>query len=84
VLACYFLGPLFTDWAPGCFVRCGCIGSPVSSFPVDGGGVCPLVLCSLLLLSVLDRLRLVQFCKYEMASFMFCLDSLIVVACVSV
>ena len=33
------------------------------SFPVDGEGVggcsCPLVLCSLLLLSVLDRLRLV-------------------------
>jgi len=28
VLACYFLGPLFTDWAPGCYVRCGCIGSP--------------------------------------------------------
>ena len=38
-------------------------GSPVFTFPVDGGrggGVCPLVLCSLLLLSVLDRLRLVQ------------------------
>jgi len=31
------------------------------SFPVDGVGrcACPLVLCSLLLLSVLDRLRLV-------------------------
>ena len=32
------------------------------SFPVDGrveGGACPLVPCSLLLLSVLDRLRLV-------------------------
>ena len=31
------------------------------SFPVDGGGgcACPLVLCSLLLLSVLDRFRLV-------------------------
>ena len=30
------------------------------SFPVDGvGGVCPLVLCSMLLLSVLDWLRLV-------------------------
>ena len=28
VLACYFLGPLFTDWAPGCYARCGCIGSP--------------------------------------------------------
>jgi len=28
VLACYFLGPLFTDWAPG-YVRCGCVGSPV-------------------------------------------------------
>ena len=27
VLACYFLGPLFTDWTPGCYVRCGCIGS---------------------------------------------------------
>jgi hypothetical protein len=35
------------------------------SFPVDGGGgggvACPLVLFSLLLLSVLDRLRLVYF-----------------------
>jgi len=51
VLACYFLGPLFIDWAPGCYVRCGCNGSPVFSFPVDGRGVCPLVLCSLLLLS---------------------------------
>ena len=50
MLACYFLGPLFTDWAPGCYVRCGCIGSPVFSFLVDGGGVCPLVLCSMLLL----------------------------------
>ena len=60
MIACYFLGPLFTDWAPGCYVRCACIGSPVFSFPVDGsGGVCPLVLCSLLLLSVLDRLRLI-------------------------
>jgi len=39
VLACYFLGPLFTDWAPGCYVRCGCIGCPVFSFPVDGGRV---------------------------------------------
>jgi len=31
------------------------------SFPVDGvgGGACSLVLCSLLLFSVLDRLRLV-------------------------
>ena len=35
------------------------------SFPVDGAGVgvgrysCPLVLCSLLLLSILDRLRLI-------------------------
>jgi len=37
VLACYFLGPLFADWVPGCYVRCGCIGSPVFSFPVDGG-----------------------------------------------
>jgi len=37
VLAYYFLGPLFTDWAPGYYVRCGCIGSPVFSFPVDGG-----------------------------------------------
>ena len=23
-----FLGPLFTDWTSGCYVRCGCIGSP--------------------------------------------------------
>ena len=38
LLACYFLGPLFTDWASGCYVRCGCIGSPVFSFPVDGVG----------------------------------------------
>jgi len=38
VLACYFLGPLFTDWVPGYYVRCGCIGSPVFSFPMDGGG----------------------------------------------
>jgi len=37
VLACYFLGPLYIDWAPGFYVRCGCIGSPVFSFPVDGG-----------------------------------------------
>ena len=29
------------------------------SFPVDWGGVCPLVLCILLLHSVSDRLRLV-------------------------
>jgi len=36
-LASYFLGPLFTDWAAG-YVRCGCIGSPVFSFPVDWGG----------------------------------------------
>ena len=34
VLACYFLGPLFTDWPPGCYVRCGCIGSPLFSFPI--------------------------------------------------
>jgi len=27
---CYFLGPLFTDWAPGFYVRFGCIGSPVT------------------------------------------------------
>ena len=27
---------VFTDWAPGCYVRCGCIGSPVFSFPVNG------------------------------------------------
>ena len=63
VLVCYFLGPLFTDWVPGCYVRCGCISSPVFSFPMDGGwgwgGFCPLVLCSLLLFSLLDRLRLV-------------------------
>jgi len=32
-LACCFLGPLFTDWASGYYVRCGCIGSPVFSFP---------------------------------------------------
>ena len=38
MLACYFLGPLFTDLAPGCYVRCGCTGSPVFSFLVDGGG----------------------------------------------
>ena len=38
MLACYFLGSLFTDWGPGCYVRCGCIGSPVFSFPVDGRG----------------------------------------------
>ena len=37
VLACYFLGHFFTDWAPG-YVRCGCIDSPVFSSPVDGGG----------------------------------------------
>ena len=59
MLACYFQGPLFTDWVTDCYVRCGCIGSPVFSFPVDGEGFCPLVFCSLLLLSVLDRLRLV-------------------------
>jgi len=50
------------------------------SFPVDGAGVevCsyPLVLCSLLLLSVLDWLRLVSFCNYEIGSFMFCPNSL--------
>ena len=60
MLACYFLGPLFSDCVSGCYVRCGCIGSTVFSFPVDwggGGGASPLVLCSLLLLSVLDRLR---------------------------
>ena len=39
MLACYFLGPLFTDWAPGCYVRCGCIGFLLFSFPVDGVGV---------------------------------------------
>ena len=37
VLACCFLGLLFTDWAPGCYVHCGCIGSPVFSFPFVGG-----------------------------------------------
>ena len=37
VLACYFLGLLFTDWAPGCYVHCGWIGSPVFSFPFVGG-----------------------------------------------
>jgi len=26
---CYFLGSLFADWASGCYVRCGCIGSKV-------------------------------------------------------
>ena len=46
MLACYFLEPLFTDWAPGCYVRCGCIGSPVFSFPVDRGRV-GLSTCSL-------------------------------------
>ena len=64
---CYFLGPLFTDWASGCYVRCGCIGSPAFYFSggLGWGCVCvvgcayPLVLCSLLLLSVFDRLRLV-------------------------
>ena len=64
MLACYFLGPLFTDWAPVCYVRSGCIGSPVFSFPVEGGWFCPLVLCSLLLLSVLDRLCLVYIYIY--------------------
>ena len=39
MLVCYFLGSLFTDSAPGCYVRCGFIGSPVFSFPVDVGGV---------------------------------------------
>ena len=39
VLACYLLGPLFTDWASGCYVYCGCIGSTVFSFPVDGARV---------------------------------------------
>jgi len=49
---CYFLGPLFTDWASGCYVRCGCIGSPAFQFSGGwGGAACPLVLCSLLLLS---------------------------------
>ena len=55
VLACYFLGPSFTDWATDCYVPYGCIGSPEFSFPVDGGqegGGCPLVLHSLLLISV--------------------------------
>ena len=33
------------------------------------GCSCPLVFCSLLLLSVLDRLRLVWFCNYEIGSF---------------
>ena len=23
-----FLGPLLTDWASGCYIRCGRIGSP--------------------------------------------------------
>ena len=49
------------------------------SFPVDWGGgkgACPLVLCSLLLLSVLDRLHRVWFCKYEIGPFMFCRNSL--------
>ena len=53
MLACYFVGPMFTDWAPGCHVRCGCIGSTVLvSWWIGEGGVCPIVLCSLLLLSV--------------------------------
>ena len=60
MLACYFPVPLFTDWAPDCYVRCGCIGSPAFLFSSgwEGGrgpgGACPLVLCSLLLLPVLD------------------------------
>jgi len=46
VLSCCFVGPLFSEWAPGCYVRYGCIGSPVFSFPVDGGRGC-LSTCSL-------------------------------------
>jgi len=34
------------------------IGSPVFNFPANGEGGCPLFICSLSLLSVLDRLRL--------------------------
>jgi len=30
-VTCYFLGPLFTDWASGCYVHFGCIGSPEPS-----------------------------------------------------
>ena len=36
MLACCLLGLLFADWASGCYVRCGCIGSPDFSFLVDG------------------------------------------------
>ena len=36
---CYFLGSLFTDWASGCYVRCGCIGSPAFQFSGGWGGV---------------------------------------------
>jgi len=32
---CYFFGSLFADWASGCYLRCGCIGSPV--YRVSGG-----------------------------------------------
>jgi len=64
VLVCHFLGPLFTDWAADCYVRCGCIGSPVFSFQVDGGeggggGGSVHLFRVVLLLSLLDRLRLV-------------------------
>jgi len=58
------------SWGPCSLIRLLVVMSVVVvlvllfiSFPVDGVGVwkfsCPLVLCSLLLLSVLDRLRLV-------------------------
>ena len=38
---------------------------PVDVEVVENGCSCPLVPCSLLLLSVLDWLRLVLFCNYE-------------------
>jgi len=82
------------------WVRCSLIGLLVVmsvvvvlvlqlfTFPVGGVGVggcaCPLVLCSLLLLSVLDRLCLVLFCNHEIGSFMLCCNSPSIVACVSV
>ena len=40
MLACYFLGLLFTDWASGCYVRCGSIGSIAYWFFGGWVGVC--------------------------------------------
>jgi len=59
-----FLGPLFTDWVSGCYVIVVVLVSPrfIVFWLWQGGGgrcACPLVLRSLLLLSVLGRLRLV-------------------------